>query len=288
MRAPPGVGVAPEVKSAEVNLSGMNIHYLEAGEGPLVLMVHGYPTNAQLWRNILPAVGRNRRAVALDLPGFGRSDAPQGPSYDLNFFEKVITDFIDALGADKIGLCVHDAGGLYGLTWAVRHPERIKEVCLLNTLTSSRAAWFTKATIAAYKTPGIRYLLVQGWSLRWGMQAGMSRRSLSSSELSLYTEPFRCLSHRKAYLKSVAALEWRELDEMDRGLSQFSGLPVRVIYGSKDRILPEVEDTVRRVQQQLPQAHVTRLDGVGHFLQEDAPEEVARLMADFFGPSKER
>jgi pimeloyl-ACP methyl ester carboxylesterase len=270
------------MRSTRIDANGVGIHLLEEGDGPPVLFLHGYPTNAQLWRHVVPAVGRQRRALAFDLPGFGDSDAPSHAMYDLAFFHQTIDAALDALGIDTLGLCVHDAGGFYGLSWAVLHPERITELCLLNTLTSPDAGFIVRATIGAFQTPGLRHTMVTQWAVRMGMKMGMSRRSLNADEMALYTAPFLKTSHREAFLKCLQAFDFNDLEAVDRGLSQFSKIPVRIIYGTQDRILPAVAQTMDRVKEQLPHAEITRLEGVGHFLQEDEPHEVARLVSAFF------
>jgi pimeloyl-ACP methyl ester carboxylesterase len=270
------------MQSTRIDAGGIGIHVLEEGDGPPVLFLHGYPTNAQLWRHVVPAVGRQRRALAIDLPGFGDSDAPSHAPYDLRFFHETIDAALDALGVDKLGLCVHDAGGYYGLTWAVHRPERITELCLLNTLASPNGGLIVRATIGAFQTPGLRHTMVTQWGLRIGMNMGMSRRRLDADAMALYTAPFLKTSHREAFLKSLGAFDFHALEAVDQRLGQFSKIPVRMIYGTKDRILPDVARTMDRVGEHLPHAEQTALEGVGHFLQEDEPQEVARLVAAFF------
>jgi pimeloyl-ACP methyl ester carboxylesterase len=273
------------MQSTRIDAGGIGIHLLEAGTGAPALFLHGYPTNAQLWRHVIPAVGRRRRALAIDLPGFGDSDAPNDARYDLAFVHQTIDAVLDALGIDKLGLCVHDAGGYYGLTWAVAHPERITDLCLLNTLASPAAGFIVRATIGAFQTPGLRSTMLTQWGLRMGMNIGMSRRRLDTHAMSLYTAPFLKASHREAFLKCLRTFDFRALEDVDRGMAQFSKIPVRMIYGTKDRILPAVAQTMDRVKEHLPHAEITRLEGVGHFLQEDDPEEVARLVSEFFSRS---
>jgi pimeloyl-ACP methyl ester carboxylesterase len=270
------------MQSKRVDAGGVGIHLLEEGNGPPVLFLHGYPTNAQLWRHLIPAVGRQRRAVAMDLPGFGGSDAPASAAYDLAFFHKTIDAALDALGIDKLGLCVHDAGGYYGLSWAVLHPERITDLCLLNTVASPDCGFIVRATIQAFKTAGLRRTMVTQWGLRVGMNMGMSHRRLDEDAMALYTAPFLEQSRRDAFLKSLGAFDFQALEAVDVGLEQFSNIPVRIIYGTNDRILPAVAKAMGRVRERLPRAETTSLEGVGHFLQEDEPEEVTRLISAFF------
>ena len=141
------------VKSTTFKACGLELHALEAGEGQPVLFVHGWPTNAQLWRHVLAEVGETRRAIAIDLPGFGQSAKPLDAAYDFKFYDQVFDESLAALGVDRLGLCVHDAGGALGLHWAVQHPDRISELCLLNTVASAKASWAVVAFILLARTP---------------------------------------------------------------------------------------------------------------------------------------
>lgn len=134
-----------EVKSRTFRAAGLDLHALEAGEGAPVLFVHGWPTNAQLWRHVLATVGEGRRAIALDLPGFGCSAKPGDVSYGFGFHDRVFDEVLSALGVEgPLGLCVHDAGGPLALHWAVQRVEQIERLCLLNTLTSPQVSWAVK------------------------------------------------------------------------------------------------------------------------------------------------
>ena len=117
-------------------------------------------------------------STSIDLPGFGASDVDADSSYDVTVHLDAITAALDALGVDQLGLCVHDAGGYYGLLWAVQHPERITELCILNTVASPKVSLLARATIQAYRIPLLRDLLAMPFAAKIGMQMGMSKRRL--------------------------------------------------------------------------------------------------------------
>ena len=198
MSTPTFAQISQKITSKYVKVEETQLHYLEAGKGEAVLCLHGFPTSAYLWRNIMPKVAETHRIIALDLPGFGKSDKPPAASYSLNYYAKILTAFLDELGIEKIHLGVHDLGGPIGMLWAVRNRDHILSISLFNTL---------------------------------------------------------------VYPK-------------------FS-VPIRIIYGSKDRILPKVARTMARIQEDLPQAQSTALPNCGHFLQEDEPENIAKLLSAF-------
>ncbi len=113
-----------DIRISDVTVGDLRIQYRELGEGPPVLLVHGWPTSSFLWRNIMPAIATHCRVLAIDMPGFGGSDKPVDCDYDEDFFNAAFDGFIDALGIDEpIGLAVHDAGGPFALYWASQRPR---------------------------------------------------------------------------------------------------------------------------------------------------------------------
>ncbi len=124
----------PELSSHHITANSLNLHYLEAGQGDPILLLHGFPTSSHLYRNILPTLGETHRAIALDLPGYGLSDKPLDANYDYDFYANTLSAFLDALGIEKTHLVVHDLGGPAGLYWAVENPTRVDRIAILNTL----------------------------------------------------------------------------------------------------------------------------------------------------------
>ena len=269
-----------ESRYADVN--GMRLHYLEEGEGSPVLLLHGWPTNAQLWRNILPAVGKHRRAIALDLPGFGASDKPVDRRYDFRFYEETLEGFREHLGVEQLGLAVHDLGGPVGLYWATRHPDRLTDLAVLNTLAYPDFSLALKVFMLSLRTPLVRRFLTSARGIKAAMRLGVEdKRCISPDVAAIYQRPYESDEARKALLLSALGASIGGFRRIEQGLAHIK-VPVRIVYGRKDRILPDVSETMARLQDSFPQAEATELDDAGHFLQEDAPEEVAELLAEFF------
>ena len=271
------------LESRFVEVDGLRLHYLEAGAGTPVLLLHGWPTSSFLYRNVAPHLAAGHRVLALALPGFGRSDKPLDASYSFRFFDRTLTGFLDALDIPATGLVVHDLGGPVGLHWMVHNPGRVTALGLLNTLIYPRPSMAVVAFILASYTPLLKGYLVSPAGLRLAMNAGTCCSDALTDEMVAGVQaPFEETVARKALLKAAHGLHPGGMATIADKLKETT-VPVRVIYGTRDRILPDVARTMARVARELPHAEVTALDGCGHFLQEDRPDEVGALLAEFFG-----
>lgn len=272
----------PTLASHTLTVENIKLHYLMGGTGDPVLLLHGFPTSSFLWRNVAPPMLAKNTVIALDLPGFGQSDKPLDVSYSFRFFDRILTQFLDALNYEKIGLGVHDVGGPLGLYWAIHHPERVQKLALLNTLVYPEFSWAVIAFVVALKIPGLRWLATSGWGLKKTLQIGVyDRTRLTPEAIAGIQAPFPTPESRRALIKAGTNLHPNGFKEIARALPNFK-IPVRIIYGEKDRILPDVAKTMQRVAADLPQAVITSLPDCGHFLQEERPDEVGRLLAEFF------
>lgn len=273
---------AATTKTAQ--LDGLRLAYRDLGDGPPVLLLHGWPTSSFLWREVMRPIARANRVVALDLPGFGASDKPVGIRYSFDFFGRTLDLFLAHLGIDQLGLAVHDLGGPVGLHWALNRPSRLIKLALLNTLVYPEFSEAVKEFVRACATPGLREQITSPAGLESILRDGLADPAkLSPEVLAAVQEPFRTPETRRALADAGIGVSRKGFVQIARRLPALR-IPVRVVYGSRDRVLPDVAATMARVKADLPQADVTTLPDCGHFLQEDAPEEVGALLARFFAP----
>ncbi|MFT5583306.1 MAG: pimeloyl-ACP methyl ester carboxylesterase [Cognaticolwellia sp.] len=274
----------PQVSRHTVTVGDLELSYLEAGSGPPVLLLHGWPTNAELWRTALPHIAHTHRAIALDLPGFGQSSKPLDVRYSFRFYQQVLQDFLTQLGLSRVGLVLHDLGGPVGLYWAVHHPEQVRELVLLNTLVFPELSWAVKAFVVSTYLPGVRGLLSSPWGVERSIAVGLQNQARLTKEVAeRYREPFESTAARKALLKAGQGLHPKGFETIAQGLPHLVDRPALLLYGEGDRILPDVAQTMERVAAILPQAQLQSIAGCGHFLQEDRPQEVAQILGAFFG-----
>jgi pimeloyl-ACP methyl ester carboxylesterase len=265
-----------------VTVDGLKIGYREVGEGPAVVLLHGWPTSSYLWRDVMPAMAGAHRVIAPDLPGFGVSDKPVDATYDFAFFERALEGLLDHLGVDRVGLAVHDLGGPVGVHWAIRNPDRVTALALLNTLLFPPFAPDVMEFVTKLMTPGQREELTSRDGLGGLLHLAFADETNVTEELlDAIVAPFGDEQSRLALARAGVGLDLEGLAEIERRFSELS-MPVRVIYGEQDGVLTDVAETMARVARELPETEVTALPNCGHFLQEEAPEQVGELLAEFF------
>lgn len=267
-----------------VEVEGLEVAYRQLGDGPPVLLLHGWPTSSYLWRDVMPALAdAGLRAIAPDLPGYGASSKPAGARYGFGLYDRTLDGLLDALGVESTALAVHDVGGPIGLHWAVHRPERVTKLALLNTLVYPEFDEMAVKFVETLSTPGPREQLTSPAGLEFSMRLGLADESnLTPETLDAVVGPFETDEARGALAAAGIGLDPSGFEEIARLLPDaFRDVPVRIVYGEQDRILPTVADTMARVKADLPQAAITSLPAAGHFLQEEAAAEVGDLLADF-------
>lgn len=272
-----------------VSVDGMTIAYRAIGEGPPLLLLHGWPTSSFLWRKVMPALARaGRRVLAPDLPGFGASDKPLGVHYGFAFFDRVVDGFLDAVGLRDaaVGMVVHDIGGPIGLNWALERPARLERLALLNTLAYPQLHESVVAFIRGLVEPATRERLTSPEGLTDLLRDGFANPDkLTPDALAAYLAPFAAADARRALADACVGLERRGLARIAARLPTLA-VPVRVVYGARDRVLPDVGQTMAHVARDLPHAEVTVLPERGHFIPDEAPDEVGAALAAFFAPRR--
>lgn len=269
-----------------IDVDGLTVAYSVTGTGPPVVLLHGWPTSSYLWRRVTPAIAIRNRVIAVDLPGFGRSSKPP-TGYGFPLYHRVLDGVLDTLGLDQVALVGHDIGGPIALHWALHRPSRVTRIALLNTLVYPQFAPSVLEFVRACLDPARRAALTSPVGLAEVMRLGVSDAGvLTDDVLDAVAAPFGDEPARLALAAAGAGLSARGFVEIERALPQLS-VPVRVVYGEQDRVLPDIADTVARLRGDLPHAEVTALPGCGHFLQEEAPAQVGALLAAFLAADAE-
>ncbi len=270
--------------------SGARLSFLD--EGPrtnsAVLMVHGNPTWSFYYRGLVKALAPERRCVVPDHVGMGLSEKPEDYPYTLATRIADLEALVASLGLTEIDLVVHDWGGAIGFGFAGRNPGLIRRMVILNT--AAFPAPHIPARISACRLPVLGPLLVRGLNGFAGPATWMAmhRRKLSAVEKQGYLLPYDSWQHRvavNAFVRDIPMQAshptWTTLTEVERGLAQFRDRTALVIWGGRDFCFHDA--FLRRWQEIFPTAKVHRLADAGHYVLDDAREEVVPLVQAFLG-----
>jgi len=260
---------------------GLQIHYVEEGEGDPILLLHGEPTWGFLYRKLIPRLAAVGRVVVPDLLGFGRSDKPvarEWYSYDAHFAS--LERFALELDVREATLVVHDWGGPLGLRLAVEHPERVARLVILNTGVGVGA-------------PSDDWLLFRELVRRAGDDFTPSRLVQASCVTRLDDEVLR--GYDAPFPEPAAkagVLAFPELVPTEPGHPSAAAMvavreslarwerPTLVLFSDSDRVFSPAH--AERLAANIPGALPAEIvEGAGHFLQEDRGEEIAERIARF-------
>ncbi len=270
-----------------VDVGGVRMHVMSAGDGPAVLLLHGNPTWGFLWRRVVAALAGHRlRLVLPDLIGLGLSDKPRDLRlHTLERHSGWLQRLVEAERLDRFVFVGHDWGGPIGLHMLANHPRRALGLVLTNTVVGpprpgSRPTPFHRlANVPLLSTVIFRLLGFPQRTLRWVQGDPASIRGVVARA---YRWPLRGLARNAAPLALARMVPTSpthpSLEPMRRAQSFVEGFhgPAAIVWGDRDPVLARAFGRVSRL---LPTATVTRTAG-GHFLQEEVPEAIAAAVLD--------
>lgn len=270
-------------ESRFVEIRGSRVHYVDEGTGPVILMLHGNPTYSFLYRKIIGGLRDRFRCVALDYPGFGLSTAAPGYDFRPETHSRVVEDFVDALRLEALTIMVQDWGGPIGLGLAGRRPELMRALVLGNTWAWPTTTPSTVRFSQVMGSPVGRFAIEQlNWFVNVFLPTGVRRGRLSREVMTAYRGPFPTPESRRPVAvfpkELLASREY--LASVERGLAGLRSLPCLMVWGDRDVAFREVER--KRFQELFRRARVHVLHGAGHYIQEDAGEEIALAVRDWW------
>lgn len=272
---------------------GVRMHYVDEGprDAPVVVMVHGNPTWSFYFRALIAALAPTHRVIAPDHVGCGKSDKPDDATYEYRLARRVadLERLLDAVAPGPLSLVLHDWGGMIGMTWAHRHPDRVARIVLLNTAAFGLPA--TKrlpASLWLARNTGLGALLVRGFNAfaRGATIMAVTRKRLPPAVREGLVAPYDSWANRRAVLRFVQDIPLRPGDpgfeiiaEVGDALEQFDDRPVLICWGDRDFVFDHHFLAVW--QRKLPHAEVHRFADCGHYVLEDASDEIVALVGDF-------
>jgi pimeloyl-ACP methyl ester carboxylesterase len=285
---------AATVHYRTISIDGVNVFYREAGptDAPAVVLLHGFPSSSNMFRNLIPALADRYRVIAPDYPGFGHSDMPDraGFRYSFAHFADITDTLLTRLKADRYALYVMDYGAPVGYRLALEHPERVTALVIQNGNAYEEGLKEFWKPIKAYWASGQP-------AQREVLREGTTLAATRSQYLGGVADPSRV--DPSAWLHDQALLDRPGNVEIQLDLfydyrtnlelyPQFQKFfrerqpPTLIVWGRNDVIFPA--EGARAYLRDLPRAELHLLD-TGHFALEDQGEEIARLMRAFLDPT---
>lgn len=254
--------------------------YYRTGKGEPVLLVHGITTYSFIWRKIVPQLASNYDVITVDLLGCGESDMPLNVSYSIKDHAERLKEFVSALGIEKFHFVGHDLGGGMGQIFAVRYPQMLIDLALINTVAYD---YWPVQPIIAMRTPILRQFMIAAVDLGAFLlivKRGIYHKELVTDELmDLFMKPLKKSGGRKAFLHFARCLNNADLMEIAEDLKKID-LPVLIIRGDADPYLGA--SIAERLHEEIPGSRLIRIATGGHWIQEDEPVQIAQSLLTFF------
>jgi haloalkane dehalogenase len=248
----------------------------EAGpaDGPVALLLHGFPESSYMWRGVLGALGHaGWRAIAPDLPGFGDSPPERPGTWERHV--EAVERFRSELGIERCVPVMHDWGGLIGLRWACEHPEAVRALVISSTGFFPDGKWHGMAQAMREQGTGEQLMesLTPGLL---GAALAQSTRAIDDEALDEYWKGLADDERRRDKLDLYRSGDFAEIERYDVASLD---VPVLLLWGETDEFAPLAG--AHRFERQLRDTELVVVEGAGHFVWEDAPERCAEATVAF-------
>jgi haloalkane dehalogenase len=280
-------------------LGADTIHYVESGEGDPVLLLHGLPASSYVWRNIIPNIDSNKKVIALDLLGFGKSSFPSDQDVSVEVQYKMLTDFIQAKQLEDVTFFVQDIGSIVGMLYVKRVPQNVKGIALFE-------APFMPADVFYDQLPISFKAFMKLTRTKKGNEAWMVKRNFAGKKLAVnffsgrklpkeayayYTSPWDNVERRYAITNGPdpAELSFSKgkeesefavlLDSISSGMRS-TDLPILYLYSNPGLI--NQKKAIEYAMANFKNATYVYLGKGKHFLTESHPRRMSEAFNEWF------
>ena len=274
-----------------IHTNGIKLHYVTQGEGPLMLMLHGFPEFWYSWRHQIPEFARDHKVVALDLRGYNDSDKPEAQSaYVMAEFIKDIKGVIEGLGYDRCVLVGHDWGGAIAWSFAYAYPALLDRLIVLNLPHPAKFAeglrtpqqLLRSAYIFFFQIPVLPELLIQlnDFQALEAAFKGMAvdKTTFSNDDIEAYKNAFAKRDALTATLNYYRNMFAQGLTTSDWGILT---VPTLLIWGEADTALGK--ELTYGTERYVQDFRIRYIPNCSHWVQQEQPQLVNQLMREFLG-----
>jgi 2-hydroxymuconate-semialdehyde hydrolase len=266
--------VTEPLERKRARVSGGELAYVDEGDGPVVVLLHGFPTSAHLWRDLVPILAPRARAIAPDLLGYGYSEKPKDADLHIRAQASHVRELLEGLGVDEFAVVGHDIGG--GIAQLLAFEDGVRTLALIDSI-----------SLDSWPVEGVRMIqeadpvgVDEGFAVelvKVSFDLGMRRRErLADEDIEEFVRPWR--EEPAALIRAARGIDGVGLEGTE---DRLAALDVRtlVLWGEDDPYQPA--EHAERLGGLLPGATVATLPGCSHFVTEDAPEVALPLVADY-------
>jgi pimeloyl-ACP methyl ester carboxylesterase len=269
------------VESHFVETGGARVHYLRAGSGPPLLLIHGIIGGSGIFRRNIPALAAHATVYALDLLGMGRSDRVPGLAAGLEPAARRVLATMDALGLPETDIAAASHGGAVAMMLAAIAPERVRSLILFAPANpySTKADWMLKL----YNTvPGSAAARLAPLLPRWFQQLALRRmfgnpRRMPKGSVDTYREALR-VPGTMPHVLAMVRCWFADMEKLRQMLPRIATAPTLLVWGDRDRVVSL--ESGRRLEQELA-AKLIVFPGGGHLVFDEFADEANRLMSDW-------
>jgi pimeloyl-ACP methyl ester carboxylesterase len=270
---------------------GLRMHYAEAGSGPPLVMLHGWPQHWYEWRYQIPALAKHFRVICPDLRGFGWSDAPSG-GYDKETLAEDVVNLLDALGVhEPVKLAGHDWGGWCGFLICLKHPQRVERYLACNipppwgktdlrTFANVWRFWYQWVLASP-----LGYLICRRrpQAIRRVIRTGVHKEVWTDADLAAFSDALQEPDRARATMRLYRTFTFREFPRVASGHYKRYRLttPTRLIFGRKDFAIGTA--LLRGYEPYVDDFTLEFVEDSGHFVVEEKHELVTERALEFFG-----
>jgi len=264
-----------------VTVDGKKTFYVDRGEGPVVVLLHGLPLSSWEWRHFVGVLSQNYRVISPDLYGFGYSDRPRDGDYSWSAYGRWMNAFLDAVNVDHATFVVTDIAGPISFELLATSPEKVRGLVIANT-------WYSDE---AFNMPFLLKLL--SWSpTGWMGIYGTNRAMVTLQTRALFADiekskgefedqiwmNVKTIQSRKILQKVMRGFQFDRKHIYQESLQSFDG-PVLLAWGEQD---PAISiENIGLFQLMLPQAEIERYSDAGHFLAQEKPVDFSKRIVEF-------
>ncbi|MFD8565924.1 alpha/beta fold hydrolase [Streptomyces sp. NPDC059639] len=255
------------------------------GSGEPIVLVHGTPYSSFLWRDIAPSLARTRKVFFFDHLGFGQSDQREGQDLSLAAHARNFARLLDHWKLSRPSVVAHDIGGAVALRTLLLEERSYRDLILFDAV--SGGEWerglfrlFLEHREVFQKLPDYAHEALVASHLRHATHVGFRPGVLDT-----FLAPWRGDSGQAAFYRQYSQIRQADTQAYEHLLGDIS-LPVRLVWGREDRILPP--KYAEWLHERVPHAELHWIDGAGHLLQEDAPAQLLAWLTAEFSPGRVR